>query len=63
MEKNVGKCDKTVRIIVAVGIAAAGIYFESWWGLVAILPLATAFMGSCGLYSIIGVSTCKKESK
>ena len=64
MKKNIGKVDKAIRIIIGVLIAAAGIYLKSWWGLLAILPISTALVNYCGLYSVIGVSTCKmKESK
>lgn len=58
MKKNVGTTDKIIRIVIGLGIAAAGIYYQSWWGLLAIIPLATAFVGICGLYSIFGISTC-----
>lgn len=62
MKKNVGKTDKTIRIVLGLIIAAAGIYFKSWWGLLAIIPFATAFTGMCGLYSIFGINTCKVKS-
>jgi hypothetical protein len=58
MKKNVGTTDKIIRIIIGLVIAAIGVYYESWWGLLAIVPLATAFLSFCGLYSILGVSTC-----
>ncbi|HPF93489.1 MAG TPA: DUF2892 domain-containing protein [Tenuifilaceae bacterium] len=58
MKANVGKTDKIIRIIIALIIAAAGIYFNSWWGLLAIIPLATALVSFCGLYSLFGISTC-----
>jgi hypothetical protein len=61
MKKNVGTTDKVIRIIIGLGIAAAGFYFKSWWGLLAIVPLATAIMGNCGLYSIFGCSTCPSK--
>jgi hypothetical protein len=58
MKANVGKTDKIIRIIIALIIAAAGVYFNSWWGLLAIIPLATALVSFCGLYSLLGISTC-----
>ncbi len=61
MKHNVGKADKVIRIILAIIIAGLGYYFKSWWGLVAIVPLATAFMNFCPLYPIFGISTCKKK--
>ena len=62
MKKNVGKTDKIIRIALGVLVAAAGIYFKSWWGLLAIIPLATAFLNFCGIYSIFGWSTCPVKS-
>ena len=61
MKANVGKTDKIIRIIIALIIAAAGIYFNSWWGLLAIIPLATALVSFCGLYSLFGISTCPEK--
>ena len=60
MEKNVGSVDKIIRIILGFVIIALGIYNQSWWGLVGIVPLFTAFISWCAVYSLIGVSTDKK---
>ncbi|QKG80658.1 YgaP family membrane protein [Tenuifilum thalassicum] len=62
MKKNVGKFDMVVRIILAITIAVAGIYYHSWWGLLALIPLITGLTRFCGLYSIFGISTkCSKK--
>lgn len=61
MKCIVGKTDKTIRYIAGFLIAAAGIYFQSWWGLVAIIPLATATISWCPLYAPFGINTCKPE--
>lgn len=60
MKKNVGSADKTIRIILGLGIVGVGIYLNSWWGLVGIIPLATAFMNWCPAYSLLGISTDRK---
>ncbi len=57
MNQNVGKADKTLRIIVGVAAIAAGIYFQSWWGALGLIPLATSFMGWCPLYAPFKIST------
>jgi hypothetical protein len=62
MKKNVGKTDRAIRIILGVIIAATGLYFQSWWGLLAIVPFTTAFAGSCPLYSILGLSSCPAKA-
>ena len=61
MKSNVGKTDRTIRMIVALAIAAAGLYFQSWWGLVALLPMVTAYAGFCPLYSLLGINTCNRK--
>jgi hypothetical protein len=59
MKCNVGKTDRSIRLIIAVVIGAAGIYFNSWWGLLAALPLLTSYAGFCPLYKVLGINTCK----
>lgn len=63
MKMNVGKTDKSIRIILGAVIAIAGIYYQSLWGLVAIVPFATAFTGFCPVYSLFGINTCKTKIK
>ncbi len=58
MKRNEGNMDRIIRIVLGVAIAAAGLYFQSWLGLIAIIPLATALVGFCPLYAIFGISTC-----
>jgi len=60
MTKNIGKVDKIVRLVLAVAIAVLGIVFKSWLGLIAIVPLATALVGTCPLYLPFGISTRRK---
>lgn len=57
MKKNVGNVDMIIRIIIGIVIAVVGVVYESWWGLVAIVPIMTAFIKYCPLYSVIGLST------
>lgn len=59
MKCNVGKADKAVRIIAGLAIGGIGIYFQSWWGLVGLVPIITSLAGFCPLYLIGGFNTCK----
>ena len=61
MKCNVGKTDKIFRIILGVLIILAGIYFQSWWGAVGLLPIVTGFIRWCPAYVPFGLSTCKEE--
>ena len=58
MEANVGKTDKMLRI--AVGLALLSLIFigpKTMWGLVGLVPLATAFINFCPAYKLLGVNT------
>ena len=62
MKSNIGKTDKAIRLFLGVVIGVAGLYFQSWWGLVAILPIMTALFSFCPLYSALGINSCKEHS-
>lgn len=62
MKRNVGTVDRIIRIGVGIVIAAAGIYFRNWLGLIAIIPLATGIVGFCPLYLPFGILTRRKDS-
>ena len=61
MEANVGKTDRMIRIV--GGIALLSLIFvgpKTMWGLVGLVPLATAFINFCPAYKLLGVSTLGK---
>jgi len=62
MINNVGTVDKVIRILLALVIAVLGWYYQTWWGLVALLPLVTAFVGFCPAYFPFKINTAKKKS-
>ena len=59
---NVGKTVKIIRWIIGIIIASLGLYYKSWWGLLAIIPILTAIFGFCPFYVPLKINTCKKES-
>jgi len=66
MQKNVGSVDKVVRIVIGLGLLGFALLSDSaarWWGLVGVVPLLTAAMGNCPLYSILGMSTCPASER
>jgi len=63
MKKNIGTTDKTIRIILGVVIILLGIIFQSWWGLIGLLPLLTALSGTCLVYMPLKISTIKKQNQ
>lgn len=59
MKSNVGGIDRILRI--ALGIALIALTLTGTvglWGWIGVVPLATAAMGSCPLYTLLGFSTC-----
>ena len=61
MKMNVGMLDKTVRIIVGLGLIALTLMGTiGFWGWIGIIPLATGVMGWCPLYHVSGFNTCSK---
>lgn len=60
MKKNVGSVDRLLRLIVGAVIIVWGVYAESWWGLVGIIPLMTALMNWCPAYVPFKISTIKR---
>ena len=63
IQANVGKADRMIRLRAGIAIIAAGVYYQSWWGAVGIVPIATALINWCPLYAPFGISTCGKDEK
>jgi len=62
MKCNVGSTERIIRIVIGLGIVIAGMLFESYWGLIGIAVMATGIFGYCGLYTLLKISTNKKEA-
>lgn len=57
MQANIGKTEKIIRVIVGLAIIAAGVIYQSWWGAIGVIPLATALINYCPAWSIFGINT------
>jgi hypothetical protein len=61
-KRNEGTIDRALRVIVGLALIAG--YFMngdgaySWLYLIGIVPLVTGLIGSCPLYTILGLNTC-----
>ena len=65
MTKNVGRADQWIRIIIGALLILWGLFGLTGTGkwvaiLVGLIPLLTAFIGFCPLYTLIGVNTRKE---
>lgn len=66
MNANVGGIDKVVRIIVGVALLSMLAWAEGnmrWVGLIGLVPLGTALLNWCPLYTLFGISTCPLGGK
>jgi len=59
MPNNESSVDRILRVVLGLAIIAAGVFFHSWWGAIGVVPLLTAAIGWCPLYSLFGINTCK----
>jgi hypothetical protein len=62
MKLNVGSTDRIIRLVAGLGIAITGVIFESYWGLIGVVFIATAVFQFCPFYPLLGINTNKKES-
>lgn len=60
---NEGTVDRFLRV--TLGIVLVALVFvgrKTPWGWLGIVPLATGLLGSCPLYSVLGINTCGLKS-
>jgi hypothetical protein len=69
LKKNLGRLDRTLRLVAAVALALIGLFpLGGWQGhsagtdvvLFALWPLLTGLFGFCGIYRLLGISTVEK---
>lgn len=64
MSKNVGRIDRLVRVVVGLVLIAYAVPIGfpdtgwNWVGWIGVVPLLTAALAICPLYSVTGISTC-----
>jgi hypothetical protein len=62
LPKNEHPVERVARVI--VGLVLILLVFvgpKTPWGLLGIVPLMTGLLGSCPVYTLLGVSTCKMK--
>ncbi len=59
MKANVGGIDRVLRIVLGLALIALTLSGTiGAWGWIGLVPLATAAMGFCPLYTVLGFSSC-----
>ena len=61
LNTNVGTADRFIRVVLGLALLSAIFLLdgkERWFGLIGILPLLTAAIKVCPLYTVLGIHTC-----
>lgn len=61
MTKNVGKIDKVIRLVLGVALIAFAVLTGNVLGYIGIIPIVTALMSWCPLYTLIGKNSCSGD--
>lgn len=57
--RNEGSMDRALRIFLGVFLIGMALSGVTAWGWIGVVPLLTGLFGTCPLYSILGINTCK----
>ncbi len=61
MKVNMASWDRIIRVVVGLVLIALSLSGTIGpWGWIGIVPVVTGLIGMCPLYSLIGISTCKR---
>jgi hypothetical protein len=64
MKTNVGGIDRILRIVLGLALIALALTGTiGVWGWIGVVPLATAALGFCPLYTVLGFSSCLVKAK
>lgn len=62
MKCNVGGWDRLFRFVVGFGLLVIGYVYDSYWGLIGLVPILTALVRWCPLYIPLKKSTYREGS-
>lgn len=58
LARNEGTVDRALRVALGLALLFVAVTGRGVWGYIGVVPLLTGLMGSCPLYSVLGISTC-----
>jgi hypothetical protein len=62
--RNEGTIDRIIRV--ALGLVVLSLVFvgpQTPWGWLGIVPIVTGLLGSCPLYTVLGLSSCPMPTR
>jgi hypothetical protein len=61
---NIHPVERAARVVLGAAlIAMAALGTVGAWGYLGVIPLATGAVGTCPLYTLLGMSTCPRHSR
>jgi hypothetical protein len=63
LPRNEGTMDRVLRV--SVGLALLSLVFvgpKTPWGFVGLILVATGLIGSCPVYTVLGMNTCRSQT-
>ncbi len=59
LARNEHPIERVVRVALGLGLLSLALFGpQTPWGWLGVVPLATGLLGSCPLYSLLGINTC-----
>lgn len=57
---NTHAVERGIRILLGIGLLSLAVWGpKTAWGYLGIIPFVTGLVGSCPLYTLFGISTCR----
>lgn len=61
--QNEHSVERVIRVLVGMGLLAlVFVGPKTPWGYLGIIPLVTGLSGTCPVYTLLGISTCKGKT-
>lgn len=58
LARNEGTLDRAIRVVLGAALLFFAFTGRGVWGYIGVVPLVTGLLGTCPLYSLLGVNTC-----
>jgi hypothetical protein len=57
--RNEAKIERVIRVVAGLGLLSlVFVGPQTPWGWIGVVPLVTGLIGSCPVYTLLGISTC-----
>jgi len=61
LKKNVGYLDSIIRVFIGSLIVGIGLYFNSFWGFIGLIPVLSGALSYCPIYRILNTTTLSPD--